>query len=99
MLDGGPVALGKVIKDVAFLMANATLHRHVTEHLVDCGPQRLAAIKADGGTTMLIVEQNANLALAIADRAYVLESGDLVLEGTGKELLSDPRVRTAYLGV
>jgi len=52
----------------------------------------------DTGVTVLLVEQNVAQALAIADRAYVLESGDLVLEGTGKDLLSDPRVRTAYLG-
>ena len=52
----------------------------------------------DTGVTVLLVEQNVAQALAIADRAYVLESGDLVLEGTGKDLLTDPRVRTAYLG-
>ena len=52
----------------------------------------------DTGVTVLLVEQNVAQALAIADRAYVLESGDLVLEGPGRELLSDPRVRAAYLG-
>lgn len=52
----------------------------------------------DTGVTVLLVEQNVAQALDIADRAYVLESGDLVLEGTGKDLLTDPRVRTAYLG-
>jgi len=52
----------------------------------------------DTGVTVLLVEQNVAQALAIADRAYVLESGDLVLEGPGKDLLTDPRVRTAYLG-
>lgn len=60
--------------------------------------QRLAAIKADGGTTMLIVEQNANLALAIADRAYVLEAGTIALSGTAAELQQDDAVRRAYLG-
>ena len=50
------------------------------------------------GTTVLIVEQNANRALEIANRAYVLETGVLVLEGTGKELMSDPKVKAAYLG-
>lgn len=53
----------------------------------------------DAGVTVLLVEQNVAQALHIADRAYVLESGDLVLEGAGKDLLTDPRVRTAYLGV
>lgn len=50
------------------------------------------------GRTVLIVEQNANRALEIADRAYVLETGVVVLEGTGKDLLVDPKVKEAYLG-
>jgi branched-chain amino acid transport system ATP-binding protein len=50
------------------------------------------------GKTLLIVEQNANRALEIAHRAYVLETGVMVLQGTGKELLSDPKVKEAYLG-
>jgi branched-chain amino acid transport system ATP-binding protein len=52
----------------------------------------------DTGVTVLIVEQNASQALAISDRAYVIESGSIVLEGTGAELAADPRVREAYLG-
>lgn len=60
--------------------------------------QRLGTIKAEGGTTMLIVEQNANLALAIADRAYVLEAGTIALSGTAAELQQDDAVRQAYLG-
>ena len=51
------------------------------------------------GLTILLVEQMANLALAIADRAYVLETGSVRLSGTGQELLNDPQVRAAYLGV
>ena len=50
------------------------------------------------GKTVLIVEQNANRALEISDRAYVLETGVVVLEGTGKDLLVDPKVKEAYLG-
>jgi branched-chain amino acid transport system ATP-binding protein len=50
------------------------------------------------GMTILLVEQNARLALQMADRAYVMESGLITLTGAGKELLQDPRVRTAYLG-
>lgn len=50
------------------------------------------------GNTILLVEQNAKKALEIADYAYVLEAGELVLEGTGKELLKDIRVQEAYLG-
>jgi len=51
------------------------------------------------GVTVLIVEQNVKQTLAIADRAYVLESGKLVMEGTGKDLLHDEHVKHAYLGV
>lgn len=51
------------------------------------------------GSTVLIVEQNVKQTLAIADRAYVLESGKLVMQGTGEALMNDEHVRTAYLGV
>jgi branched-chain amino acid transport system ATP-binding protein len=50
------------------------------------------------GVTILLVEQNASRALAIADRGYVMESGLITMTGPGKELLSDPKVRAAYLG-
>ena len=50
------------------------------------------------GTTILLIEQNAMAALNVADYGYVLETGSIVLEGTGKELLSDRRVKEAYLG-
>lgn len=51
----------------------------------------------DSGVTVLLVEQNANKALAIADRAYVLETGRISLEGKASDLLADPKVRAAYL--
>lgn len=51
-----------------------------------------------GGVTVFLVEQNANKALSIADRGYVLENGRLVLEDTGKNLLANPNIRKAYLG-
>ncbi len=50
------------------------------------------------GMTILLVEQNARLALQMASRAYVMESGSITLSGSGKDLLEDSRVRTAYLG-
>jgi len=50
------------------------------------------------GTSILLVEQNAQMALAVADRAYVLETGTITMQGTGDELLKDPNVRKAYLG-
>lgn len=57
----------------------------------------LVQLKADG-LTILLVEQNAQAALKIADRGYVLETGKVVLEGTGGDLLSDVEVKRAYLG-
>lgn len=52
----------------------------------------------DAGTTVFVVEQNANMALSIADRGYVLQTGQIVLQGTAQELLDDPQMRRAYLG-
>lgn len=51
------------------------------------------------GVTIFVVEQNVNAVLHMADRAYVLEMGRVTLQGTGRELLADPRVQSAYLGV
>lgn len=50
------------------------------------------------GTTILLVEQNAFMALRVANRGYVLETGMINLSGSGKELLGNPRVKEAYLG-
>lgn len=54
---------------------------------------------ARGGTTIFLVEQNAFVALSIADRGYVMEGGQTTLSGTGKDLLGDDRIKEAYLGV
>ena len=59
--------------------------------------QTIAKIKAMG-TTILLVEQNASMALRLSDRAYVYEAGDIVLQGTGEELQNHPEVSKAYLG-
>jgi branched-chain amino acid transport system ATP-binding protein len=59
--------------------------------------QAIDEIKAEG-TTILLVEQNANAALHHSDRAYVLETGNIVMKGVSKELAQDPRVKEAYLG-
>lgn len=53
---------------------------------------------ASEGVTILLIEQNARMALETADRGYVMESGRIILEGQGKALLDDPKVRAAYLG-
>jgi branched-chain amino acid transport system ATP-binding protein len=60
--------------------------------------EALKSINEEGGTTILLVEQNARLALQFAKRGYVLEHGNLVLEGRSEELLADPEVKKAYLG-
>ncbi|HEY1279941.1 MAG TPA: ATP-binding cassette domain-containing protein, partial [Acidimicrobiales bacterium] len=60
--------------------------------------RRFAELNQELGTTMLIVEQNANLALSIADRAYVIETGEIVLSGGAADVQSDDAVRRAYLG-
>jgi branched-chain amino acid transport system ATP-binding protein len=52
----------------------------------------------NNGTTILLIEQNARAALQMADYAYVLETGEVVLEGEGRQLLFDERVKGAYLG-
>lgn len=71
-------------------------------HLVQTGP---AARDADvgkeinrQGTTIFVVEQNANMALSIADRGYVLQTGRVVLADTASNLLKHPQMREAYLG-
>ncbi|MEN8150585.1 MAG: ABC transporter ATP-binding protein [Planctomycetota bacterium] len=67
-------------------------------------PKKVAAVFSiirelkRSGTTILLVEQNAHIALKIADRAYVMETGSIVKEGAGAELLGDPAIRAAYLG-
>ena len=57
----------------------------------------IKTIRAEG-VTVLLIEQNANAALKIADRGYVLETGRITLEGTGHDLLTNEAVRAAYLG-
>lgn len=61
--------------------------------------ERFAEINKETGTTMLVVEQNAQLALGIGDRGYVLESGEIFTEGPADELINDDAIRKAYLGV
>ena len=52
----------------------------------------------DDGVTIFLVEQNANKALSIADRAYVLETGNVIVSGNASDVANDPKVREAYLG-
>jgi branched-chain amino acid transport system ATP-binding protein len=60
--------------------------------------EHIARLRRERGMTILLVEQNARAALAIADRGYVLETGRVVLQGSSEELLANKDVQRAYLG-
>ncbi|HLB97928.1 MAG TPA: ABC transporter ATP-binding protein, partial [Acetobacteraceae bacterium] len=64
---------------------------------VDRVLELIQAVNRDG-VTIFMVEQNASLALAIADHGYVLQTGRIMLSGSANELMRDPRIRDAYLG-
>ena len=66
--------------------------------LIDEMFERFKVINKQFGTTMLIVEQNAELALDVSDRAYIMNVGKIVIEGESKKLLNDPAIQEAYLG-
>jgi len=59
----------------------------------------IARINAERGVSMLLVEQNASLALAVADSGYIMENGKIVIDGSAERLAADPDVREFYLGV
>lgn len=67
--------------------------------VIDAMFDTIVRLNHELGLTILLVEQNASLALEMCHRAYVLKTGEIVMEGTGKELLEDPRVRASYLGI
>lgn len=67
--------------------------------VIDAMFDTIVRLNYELGLTILLVEQNASLALEMCHRAYVLKTGEIVMEGTGKELLEDPRVRASYLGI
>ena len=99
-LSGGQqqmLAIGRALMGKPKLLLLDEPSLGLSPTLVDQILEAIASLRADG-VTILLVEQNANAALEIADRGYVLESGKIVLEGSGKDLLSDPKVRAAYLG-
>ena len=70
----------------------------VSAAVYEYGERIIAELRNRQGVTVLLVEQNANMALTIADLAYVLETGTITMSGTGAELLADSRVKEAYLG-
>jgi ABC-type branched-subunit amino acid transport system ATPase component len=89
------IARGLLAKPRLLLLDEPSLG--LAPQMVDEVFDAIAEIHQDG-TTILLVEQNALRALAVADRAYVLETGQILLSGSGDELLHNPAVRRAYLG-
>jgi branched-chain amino acid transport system ATP-binding protein len=67
--------------------------------VIDAMFEAIVRLNRELGLTILLVEQNASLALEMCHRAYVLKTGQITMEGAGKELLEDPRVRKTYLGI
>jgi branched-chain amino acid transport system ATP-binding protein len=99
-LSGGEqqmVAMGRAILGAPKLLLLDEPTMGLAPQIVDLVLEAIRAINKTG-VTILFVEQNAYRALEIADRAFVLETGEIMLAGAGVELLENPRVRSAYLG-
>ena len=100
LLSGGEqqmVALGRALMSKPDLLLLDEPSIGLAPKIVSEVFEKILGIRKDG-TAILMVEQNAHMALEISDRAYVLELGKNKFEGTGKELLSDRRIRETYLG-
>ncbi len=101
MLSGGQqqmLAMGRALMARPRLLLLDEPSMGLAPRLVEEVFARIAELKRRK-TTIFLVEQNARAALAVADRAYVIETGRIVLSGTGAELLASPQVQTAYLGL
>jgi branched-chain amino acid transport system ATP-binding protein len=100
-LSGGQqqmLAIGRALMSQPRLLLLDEPSMGLAPVLVDQILEAVVALKR-AGVTVLLVEQNASAALAIADRGYVIETGRIAHGGTGAALLHDPAVREAYLGV
>ncbi|MBA5779408.1 ABC transporter ATP-binding protein [Stappia sp. F7233] len=101
-LSGGQqqmLAIGRALMSRPSLLLLDEPSMGLAPILVDQVFEIIVRLREESGVTVFLVEQNAFAALSIADRGYVIETGDIALSGTGKALLEDPRVREAYLGV
>ena len=99
-LSGGEqrmLSLARVMVNPPKLLVADELSLGLAPIVVDEVYANLAVIR-DAGTSILLVEQNAHLALGMCHYAYVLETGEVVMHGLGKELLASPEIRKAYLG-
>ncbi len=100
-LSGGEqqmVAVGRALMAQPDLLAVDELSLGLAPLVVDDLAEHLASLSRDTGMALLLVEQNARLALDLCPRGYVLEAGRIVLSGPSGELTRSPRVRAAYLG-
>jgi len=101
LLSGGEqqmLAVGRAVMSRGTLMLLDEPSMGLAPILVKQLFRTLAEINESSGITMLIVEQNAYLALKYADRAYVMQTGNILLSGTSQEILQNPDVKKAYLG-
>jgi branched-chain amino acid transport system ATP-binding protein len=100
-LSGGQqqmLAIGRALMTKPALLLLDEPSMGLAPVLVDQILAAISALKKDG-TTIFLVEQNAFAALSIADRGYVLETGSVILDGSGRDLLANDKVQAAYLGV
>ena len=100
-LSGGEqqmLAIGRALMSAPKFLLLDEPSLGLAPRLVETIFERIVAINRDQGIPILLVEQNARLALAVSSYAYVLESGRVALEGPSAELAADPRLKAAYLG-